>query len=324
MSKKRRNAKPKSSILNTSNMVIGGGLIAILIVGILIATRQDDNADNGSSQAQNQSTVQMPHLHGLSFSADGQQLIAPAHIGLVIFEDNQWSIPDIPSHDYMGYSGVDDGFFSSGHPSVDSGLINPLGLVKSTDGGHSISTIDFDGETDFHLMAVGYQNHAIYVLNPQPNSTLPAGLNYSLDEGQSWQPSVLEGLEGSMSQIAVHPTDAASVAIATQTGLFLSDDFGATFNQIGDIRGVSAVSFHPNGNQLLFGNTALYTYDLASEQIATVSIPPLRTNDFVGFIAASPANDGLAFATFAKNIHLSHDNGQSWIQIARDGVGINP
>lgn len=324
MTKKRRNAKAKSSFLNTSNLIIAGGLIAILVVGILIATREKDDANNNASQRNNTVSVQMPHLHGLSYSDDGRQLIVPAHIGLVIFEDNQWNIPDIPGHDYMGYSGVDDGFFSSGHPSLDSNLVNPLGLVRSTDGGRNILTIDFDGESDFHLMAVGYENHAIYVLNPRPNSTLSDGLHYSLDEGEIWQQSALAGLEGSMTQIAVHPTDSATVAISTQSGLFLSEDYGDTFTKITDVGGVMAASFHPNGTSLLFGNTRLYSYDLLSQQTETIETPLLETSDFIGFVAASPVNNDIAFATFGKHIYVSPDNGANWEQIARAGVGINP
>ena len=332
MTRKKRKTKANSSLFSTSNIVIVGGLVAVLIVGILIVTRQDEadtNANNTNDTNEDvppasvQETVQMPHLHGISFSADGEQLIVPAHIGLVVFENNLWSIPDIPGHDYMGYSGVDDGFFSSGHPSVESGLINPLGLIKSTDGGHSITNIGFEGETDFHYMAVGYENHTIYVLNPQTNPTLSAGVHYSLDEGQTWQPSELAGLEGSLLQIAVHPSDSATVVISTDVGLFLSTDFGASFTRIGNISGVTAVSFHPNGGSILFGNTGLYMYNLANQQTETLSIPLLAANDFIAFIAVSPVNEDIAFATFGKNIYLTRDNGQNWVQIAREGLGIN-
>ncbi|MCI0713045.1 MAG: c-type cytochrome [Chloroflexi bacterium] len=297
--------------------------MALLVVVGFLAFREEDNTSNNLSDEQTQEIVQMPHIHGLSFSGDGRQLIVPAHIGLVIFEDNQWSKPDIPAHDYMGYSGVDDGFFSSGHPGVDSDLVNPLGLVRSTDSGHQITTIDFAGETDFHFMAVGYENHAIYILNPQPSASLPAGLHYSLDEGETWQPGTLAGLEGSMTQIAVHPTNTSTVVIATQTGLFLSEDFGDTFTQIGDTGAVTAVSFHPSGDSLLFGNTRLYTYDFASQTAEVISSPEFVASDFIAFVATSPVGQDIAFATFGKDIYLSHDAGETWVQIAREGVGIN-
>ena len=321
MTRRKRKSRAKSSLRNTSNLLIIVGVIGVIVLGAWYAMSRPDNSTGGSN-ARNQGQVQIPHLHGLSYSADGSQLIVPAHIGLVILENNGWSIPNIPAHDYMGYTGVDNGFFSSGHPDLRSDLVNPLGLVKSTDSGESVTVLDFMSETDFHFMAAGYHNHAIYVLNPQPNSRLSAGLHYTLDESETWQQSQLQGLEGSLTQIAVHPTDANSVAIATEAGLFLSDDFGDSFISVGEAASMTAVSFDPNGEALYFANWTLYRYDLTSQQIETLSIPSLAPNDFIAYIAANPASDELAIATFAKDIHLSRDSGGTWQQIAREGVGL--
>lgn len=56
----------------------------------------------------------------------------------------------------MGYVATDNGFYSSGHPHPSAGLINPFGLIKSSDGGHTLTKLGFEGESDFHLMGVGY------------------------------------------------------------------------------------------------------------------------------------------------------------------------
>ncbi|MGH2535886.1 MAG: F510_1955 family glycosylhydrolase, partial [Candidatus Promineifilaceae bacterium] len=149
----------------------GGGQGAATLPG------EFDQAGSGDPQGEEGSgdspvTAEFPHIHGLGFSADGRQLFVPAHDGLRLFSDGQWQIPDAPAHDYMGYAPADDGFYSSGHPHPSSGLVNPLGLVKSTDGGQTLTRLGFEGESDFHLMGVGYQNHAIYVVNPRANSRL--------------------------------------------------------------------------------------------------------------------------------------------------------
>jgi hypothetical protein len=100
--------------------------------------------------------VEFPHIHGLGFSEDGNRLFVPAHIGLVVFENNAWHIPALPTHDYMGYVAVDTGFYSSGHPDLSTDFPPLLGLVKSEDEGHSIQSLAFGGESDFHLMSAGY------------------------------------------------------------------------------------------------------------------------------------------------------------------------
>lgn len=321
MSKKRQGGGMRRW-LRTTNLLIAGTVIGLAALGIWVITNQDSDTALGGNSSE-QTVIQMPHLHGLSFSSDGKQLLVPAHIGLVVFENNRWTIPNLPAHDYMGYAGVNDGFYSSGHPDLRTDFVNPLGLVKSTDGGKSITTLAFDGETDFHTMAVGYENHAIYVLNPSPNSELGIGLYYSLDETATWQESQLQGIEGNIIQIAVHPTDAQIVVAATEAGLFLSEDHGDSFERVGDAVTVVAAAFDPDGKSLYFGNNALYRYDLASQQIEILTTPSLATDDFIAYIAANPVNDELAFGTLGKDIYLSSDQGQTWRQIARQGEGLN-
>lgn len=264
--------------------------------------------------------VEFPHIHGLGFSADGGTLYVPAHDGLLVFTNGQWQVPNLPVNDYMGYTATNNGFYSSGHPGSGSNLPNPLGLVKSDDGGQTLDVLAFEGESDFHLLGVGYENHAIYVLNSSPNSQLGLGLFYSLDEGQTWEQSSGQGIEGNIFQIAVHPTDAGTVAIATETGLYLSNDYGNTFALNGEASPVSAVVFHPEAESLFFGYQGLYHYDLATGTIDTLT-PPAITDDVIGYIAVNPSSGEVALATFNKDIYLSQNNRQSWQQIADQGVG---
>lgn len=314
MAKRRQRNTRKSS--SKSWLLPALFAIGLLILGGWYMMRSRDDADS--------TPVEIPHIHGLSFSADGEQLIVPAHTGLVIFENNRWSAPDIPAHDYMGYAGVDNGFFSSGHPGRQSNLANPLGLVKSTDGGRTLTTLAFSGESDFHIMAAGYHNHAVYVLSAYPNSSLSTGVYYTLDEGETWQESALQGLEGDIIQIAVHPTEANQVAFATMDGLFLSNDHGNSFTQASDLAPVAAVSFTPDGEALYFAYKALYRYDLTDQQTTEpLSVPQFAANDFITYIAVSSTEGTLSFATASRDIFLSENAGSDWRQIAQAGQGLN-
>jgi hypothetical protein len=266
-------------------------------------------------------TVQFPHIHGLGFSADGRQLLVPAHDGFRIFENGFWSVPDLPVHDYMGYSPIDDGFYSSGHPGVRTNLVNPLGLVKSADGGQTLTTLGFEGETDFHLMSAGYENHAVYVFNPKPNSKLSTGFHYSLDDGANWEAMAAQGVIGNPIQIAVHPTEAQTVALATEDGLFLSTDYGNTFAQISLSAPITSAAFDPRGQRLLFGYQSLHSYDLARDQISTLNIPTVTADDAVAYLAINPVFEQIAVATFNLDIYFSSDNGGAWQQIAQQGIG---
>jgi hypothetical protein len=273
--------------------------------------------DHGQGQA-----IEFPHIHGMGYSSDGSQLLVAAHDGLRIFAGDEWLVPDIPAHDYMGFSPTAEGFYSSGHPAPGSELRNPLGLVKSTDGGTTLAHLGFAGESDFHLMAVGYANQAIYVLNAAPNSRLAPGLHYSQDEGRTWSESRLNGLSAQPIQIAVHPTEPATVAIATPGGLFLSTDFGNTFNQIGAPEVVTAVAFSPDGQRLLFGSRTLRSYSLQSGDSEPLEGPELAADDRVAYLAVNPQRaTEIAVATFERDIFLSRDGGDLWHQIVRHGEG---
>jgi len=307
----RKNAAQTKSLMMRRPVITAIILAGLAVVGLLYLGRPQGTG----------SIVEIRHLHGLGFSADGQQLIVPAHDGLLIFEGGQWTIPNLPVHDYMGFSPTDNGFYSSGHPGPGSNLVNPLGLVSSDDGGQTLNTLTLEGESDFHVMAVGYENHAVYVLNPAPNSQLSVGLHYTLDDGQTWEESRAQGLSGAPIQIAVHPTEANLVALATEGGLFLSNDYGDTFTRVSQDAPITSASFDPDGSQLFFGYQSLKVYNLENGGIDTLQTPTVASDDAIGFIAANPISDEMAFATYNKDIYLSADNGQSWKQIAQQGVG---
>jgi len=266
------------------------------------------------------SPVELPHIHGLGYSADGKELLVPVHDGLRIYASGQWRRPDLPAHDYMGFVATDDGFYSSGHPDPATGLVNPLGLVKSMDGGESITTLGFSGESDFHFMAVSYHSHALYVGNSAPNSQLQPGIHYSLDEGQTWQQSTLTGVAGQPIQLAVHPDQANVVALATENGLFLSEDHANTFRLLVAPGPVTAVVFTPDGAALIFGYQQISSYALSTSQVMSLPSPALTTEDSVSYIAINSVQSAeLAFATFDRDIFLSTDNGQQWMQLVDDG-----
>src|SRR5690625_4260458 len=119
-----------------------------------------------------------------------------SHRGLKIYRDNKWFKTSTNLNDYMGFASVDKGFYSSGHPGDDSNLPNPIGLQRSFDGGKTLKKIAFEGESDFHVMAVGFSSHDIILLNEQKNSKLVEGIYLSEDSGESWMEVTASGLDG--------------------------------------------------------------------------------------------------------------------------------
>ena len=272
------------------------------------------------------SPVTLMHVLGLSYSADGKQLLIPSHHGLAVYTDGRWSKAAGPAHDYMGYSATRDALYSSGHPAPGSGLTNPFGLIKSRDGGKTWQKLGLEGESDFHTLATSYATNAVYVLNHQPNTRMSqAGIYYTQTDGLRWQRAAAQGLDPKLNSLAVHPMDARVVAAGTDGGLYLSRDSAESFEQLVGGKRVLAQSFDLDGQHLWFsthaGKAALARIALKTGSKAEAVPIPALTEDAVAYIAQNPVRRAeIAIATFKRSVFLSKDQGRTWTQIAKDGT----
>ena len=269
-------------------------------------------------------SVTLHHVHGLAYSSDGKRLMIPSHHGLAVYENGRWSKAAGPEHDYMGFVATAKYLYSSGHPAPRSGLVNPFGIIRSRDGGKTWDRLGMEGETDFHLLAAGWNTNAIYVWNPEPSSRIKSpGLHYTVNDGFTWTRAAATGLAGKPQALAVHPDDRNFVAVATSQGLYLSRDAGQRFERIaGNGQGLS-VFFDLDGVHVWYGAYAgrptLTRLPLKAGAPASVALPPL-TDDAVAYIAQNPARRlEYAIATFERSVYLSKDGGKTWSRIAARG-----
>ncbi len=270
-------------------------------------------------------TVTLHHVHGLSYSTDGKQLLVPSHQGLAVYEGGRWSKAAGPQHDYMGFSATRDALYSSGHPAPGAGLVNPFGLIKSRDGGKIWQKLGLEGESDFHMLATSYATNAVYLFNHQGNSRMEqAGIFYTRDDGLKWQRAAARGLGPNVNSLAVHPTDASVVAAGADDGLYLSRDAGDKFERIVGGARVLAQTFDLDGEHLWFSS---YASRAALSRIALkagakpveITLPALA-EDAVIYIAQNPVRRGeIAIATFKRSVYLRKGEGGAWTRIAKEG-----
>jgi hypothetical protein len=132
------------------------------------------------------------------------------------------------------------------------------------------------------------------------------------------------GLSGEPRALAVHPENAATVAVASSEGLYLSTDAGERFTKLaGDGEGL-AVFFDLDARDLWYssfqGGPALSRLALDGGRSVKISLPALK-NDAVAYIAQNPARRlEYAIATFERSVYVTKDSGQSWKQIADRGT----
>ncbi|MHA7137979.1 F510_1955 family glycosylhydrolase [Rossellomorea arthrocnemi] len=264
------------------------------------------------------------HIHGIGYPNNKEELYIATHDGLMKYKDHTWYEANSQKHDYMGFQPYKEGFYSSGHPENGSDLDNPLGLVKSTDGGKSLDKLAFYGETDFHYLGAGYQSKVIYAINQKPNSKLDTGLYRTLDEGKSFEKSNMKGFNStSIGNIAVHPTNKNMLAISSKDGVFLSQDSGDSFEKVENTR--ITTSIYLKEKKGLFASIEgeriqLYELNLDSNQIQSYPTPALSQDNPIMYITSTPTqSDEWTIVTYENDIYKTTDNGESWDEMVDNG-----
>lgn len=184
------------------------------------------------------------HVHGIGPGAGGvESLTLATHNGL-------WAV-DLASgtatrlgqsqDDFMGYSAVPGSpgtAFASGHPATGGNL----GIIRTEDAGQTwVRVADgLDGPVDFHNMEVSRADPAvIYGIGHDGR------VQHSADGGHSWEAS--GQAPEKLIDIATAPDHAAQLYAATETGLFLSPDQGATWTAVIEGVPVSSVDAGADG-----------------------------------------------------------------------------
>ncbi|MBZ0291535.1 MAG: glycoside hydrolase [Anaerolineae bacterium] len=255
-------------------------------------------------------------IHGLSYTSDGRSLYVATSEGLRVYADNQWRIPDGANHDYRGFAGINNGFFTSGYRDPDISSEGLLGISRSTDDGATLTPVKYTDDLVIEILAAGYRSFMLFAFIPDETSSLSRGLHYSLDEGLTWQQSGTRGLAAAPVQLAVHPYEISRLAAATDAGVFMSSNYGDDFSPLDEGGRATMVAFDPEmGDELYFGFQQLYRYGLESRQTEPLPGPDLSEGEFFSYIAVNPVRDEIALATSRRRIYVTRDDGLTWQQI---------
>lgn len=207
------------------------------------------------------SALPSAHVHGLSVDTDGKVLLA-THEGLFDVTADP-AVKVGPTIDLMGFTAAKDPdtFYASGHPGQGSTLPNPVGLIRSTDGGATWKEVSRQGESDFHTLTTTKSGIIAFdgtlrtsadgsawetvkagfapaVLAGHPESdtvlaTTEAGVRRSTDGGRSW--TLQEG--GPVVQFAAFASALDAVAVEPDGTVHTSSDGGASWAPKGRLDG---------------------------------------------------------------------------------------
>lgn len=208
------------------------------------------------------------HVHGIYVDPSSTKVLLATHSGLFDATGTTRKKVSENTIDLMGFtaSAEPGTYYASGHPGPDSSLPNPLGLVKSTDGGKTWQEVSRAGESDFHALTVSGGSLVAFdgqiststdgiawapstatfmpaVLAGNPASTVvlattEAGVQRSIDAGQTWelvpQGPIIQFAAFAGSEMKA-PTEA--VGVAPDGSVYVSNDSGLTWTVRGKITG---------------------------------------------------------------------------------------
>ena len=278
----------------------------------------------------------LSHVHGLEAPAwAGGDLFVATHTGLVRMDaaDGDWYEVGDTRHDLMGFRvhpsepGV---MFGSGHPDLRSGLPNPLGFVRSDDGGVTWEAVALTGDADFH--ALGVQRRDGDLLYGFDVAVAPA-LHRSDDGGRSWRVvddgGALLGVGGAHT-LDVHPDDPDVVLAGTPAGLLRSDDAGRSWAALAwDGVNVTAVRYAEHDARTIVAyvadeRTGLVVSDDAGRSWAPLGLV-LTGGDAVGYVTPHPTDPEVLYVgSYGLEVLVTEDRGATWRHLVRRGVPERP
>lgn len=287
------------------SLCAGGMLAATLPAVISIAA--------GQSEQRLSELLRSTHVHGLAVDrSDSGRLLIATHHGLHVAEIATGTTRLVSQRpdDFMGFTAhpTDPGrLYASGHP-VGGGN---LGIIISYDAGASWERLSpgAGGPVDFHQMDVSKAD-------PEVIYGVHGGLQASTDGGRSWDR--IGPAPAGLIDLAASARDAAWLYAATQQGILVSRDGGASWTPAQELRRpISLVEVSASGT--------VYAYMVGSgllrsdeETLDWEAVGDAFADRYLLHLAIDPGNhDRLYAVTQHGELLASGDGGESWSVLAR-------
>ena len=195
--------------------------VGSVVAAALLAGCSNGDANDVSTNASNAGNAsELGHIHGLGVS-DGTLYVATHHGLFTVSDDREAQLVSEDDHDFMGFTVVEDGMFlASGHPASRTDLPANLGLLESTDGGKTWTSLSLMGDVDFHALAA--TDDAVY------GQDSASGELFVSADRTSWQ----RRGQVPLADVAINPTDSSVIVITTAAGPHISDDGGTSFEAL--------------------------------------------------------------------------------------------
>jgi hypothetical protein len=244
------------------------------------------------SLAYAQTLDSVSHIHHVKVVEN--KILVLTHEGLYeLVGKNKMNLVGKGKLDVMGFTTLGKALVASGHPSQGSKMPNPIGLVKSLDGGLTWKDVSLVGKVDFHFLEGAGSD--LYGADSQSGN-----LMYSANSGKTWSSLGTN----TFTDIAVSPV-ASGVAIAIKNSeLLLTKNAFKSTTKIKNTLKFTQIEWRNSGLYALSG-TSLYNSSDSGKTWA-------KLNTFKAMPEILSASDQLMLVTVGSDIYTSSDAGRKF------------
>ena len=245
-----------------------------------------------SGHARAETLDSVSHIHQIKVVE--KAMLVLTHEGLFeLVDKNKMKLVGKDKFDVMGFTTLGKSLVASGHPAQGSKAPNPIGLLKSLDGGLTWRAVSLVGKVDFHLLE-GARTE-LYGADSQSGN-----LMHSADSGKTWNSLGTNNF----SDIAVSPkVRGAAIAIEDSELLLTKNAFKST-TKIKNALKFSQIEWRNSGLYALSGS-ALYKSTNSGKTWTKLST-------FKGVTGILSASDQLMLVTVGSDIYTSSNAGNKF------------
>ena len=272
-------------------VVLAGTMASVLGCSAQDSVDSTKNPQTGSPEA-----TTLGHVHGLGVDpADGTLYVA-SHFG--VFRVKETGEPERVAdrwQDTMGFAVVGPGrFLGSGHPDLREDLPTSLGLIESTDGAKTWTSVSLQGEADFHsLEPVGGR---IYAYDSRSGSLIVS------TDRKKWDTISIQPLL----DLAADPADPDTVYATTDEGALVRSVDNAALVPVAGAPTLTAIDWQPNGPLVGVAPDGTVMVSTAGQSDWQ------KSGSLDGPVEALDASPGRWHAATDTGVYESTDDGATW------------
>ena len=236
------------------------------------------------------------HIHQVKVVEN--KMLVLTHEGLYeLVKKNDMKLVGKEKLDVMGFTALGKALFASGHPAVGSKMPNPIGVMKSLDGGLTWKSISLVGKVDFHFLEGSGSD--LYGADSQSGN-----LMYSADSGKSWRSLGAN----TFADIAVSPEMSGTAIALKNSELVFTENAFKTSSKIKSALKFTQIEWRNSGLYALSGNS-LYKSTNKGRTWTELS----KFKDVPGILSAS---DQMMLVTVGSDIYTSSSAGRKFKIVA--------